>query len=92
MKITIAGNEPIYVDYDRGEAVKQAIISNQEYIEVDGCLIKTTAILAVTDEVKPEPKKFVMFGQSIPTTYLPEPKGDGHGYERYIALRKKLGI
>jgi hypothetical protein len=92
MKITIIGNGPIFLDKERADAVKQAIINGQEYIDIDGNFIRCSSISAITDEDEPS-KKFFLVGQSpSKNKRLEAPKGDGSGYKKFQEMKRRFGL
>ena len=94
MKITLFGEkDPIYVSDEQAEAIKQAIINGAEIVELGDELIKTKAIQSIRFGSEPAPVRQFMIGgvaKRREEPLLPEPKGDGHGRERYLEMRAKF--
>ena len=96
MKINIIGVNPLYVSEERAASILKAIEQGVEIIEIDGHYIKPSAISSITPEEEPREARLARKGMSlnhyVPTKRLPEPKGDGKGYERYVQMRNKMKI
>ena len=92
MKVTIIGQEPIYIDEEQAERLKAAIGQGKEWLLIEGNLYKTSSITAITDG---EPAGFrTLIGQS-PRLSAPNSDradGTGPGYQKYQNMRRKLGL
>lgn len=91
MKINFIGLEPVDITEDQAQKIKGALVSGAAYVSIGNEMYKSSIITGITDD-RGHTREIAMWGTYVPSKRLPEPKGDGHGRERYLAMRRKIGI
>ncbi len=89
MKVTLVGQEPLFIDNQKGQELMQLVARGVEYVVIDGNMYKTSTVTAIKAGNKPD---FVQIGASPRLTRLEDRREDptGDGYKKFLALKRSL--
>lgn len=90
MKVTIIGQEPIYIDDEQGERLKLAIMRGVERVVINGDMYKASVITAVTHEEAPKVRNWLL--EAGPVVKHERARLDSIAIKRFKQRRQQMGI